>query len=74
MDIEVRVRSALLFRSEPRAAGSVLKVNPWDAYELVTSRRAELVDPTDAEHVRKAVEAHNAKALSRSGSGRSTWR
>ncbi len=65
--IQVRVRSPLLFRSQRRETGQVLEVIPLDAGELLASGRAELVNHADAAAVRKAVEAHTAKAVAPSG-------
>ncbi len=72
--IQVRVRSALLFRSQRREAGQVLEVIPLDAGELLASGRAELVDQTDAAAVRQAMVAQNGKVLAAAGGTRAGWR
>ena len=70
MSVQVRVRSNLLFRGQAYESGHVLEVDPFDAYLLCHSSRAELVDQDDAAAVRKAVDAHNEKALAEAGERR----
>lgn len=70
MSVAVRVLRRLQFRGEAYAAGSLLKVDPFDAYMLCHSSRAEMVDQADAKAVREAVEAHNTKALASAGTSR----
>lgn len=70
MAVAVRVRTALLYRGEPREAGAVLKVEAFDAYLLTSSSRAELVDKADAADVKRAVDSHNQSALRAAGANR----
>lgn len=70
MSVQVRVRRNLLFRGQAYEAGRVLDVDPLDAYMLCHSSRAELVNQADAAAVRKAVDAHNEKALAEAGERR----
>ena len=69
--VRFRCVRPMFVRSERVEAGAIVEATMQEAFELLSTNRAELVDADDFKRIREATHRLIAKTTSREGSG---WR
>lgn len=75
MNAEIKIRALRPFylQGRPVAAGTVVSATPYDAWQIVGTRRGEFVNPDDSETARAAVQATDAKSSAHRGARGTGW-